>query len=46
MQLWEYKVEPMNNKTANFQCYINEINFETPNIDNPSPGYYIKLETL
>lgn len=25
---------------------MNEINFETPNIDNPSPGYFIRLETL
>jgi len=23
-----------------------EIHFETPNLDNPNPGYYIRLETI
>jgi hypothetical protein len=34
------------NKTANFQCNMIEIHFETQNIENPNPGYYIRLETL
>jgi hypothetical protein len=25
---------------------MNEIHFETLNIENPNPGYYIKLETV
>lgn len=43
---YEYRVVPLTSKTSNFQCNMVEIHFETPNLDNPNPGYYIRLETI
>mmetsp|Transcript_42339 Transcript_42339/g.40590 ORF Transcript_42339/g.40590 Transcript_42339/m.40590 type:complete len:103 (-) Transcript_42339:2724-3032(-) len=42
---YEYKIVA-STRTQNFQCNINEIHFETQNLENPNPGYYIRLETL
>ena len=42
---FNYKIVA-SNKTANFQCNMIEIHFETQNLENPNPGYYIRLETL
>lgn len=42
---YDYKII-QSNKSSNFQCNMIEIHFETQNLDNPNPGYYIRLETI
>lgn len=45
MEHYTYKIIA-SHKSQNFLCNMNEIHFETQNLDNPNPGYYLRLETL
>jgi hypothetical protein len=29
-----------------FLCNMVEIHFDTPNLENPNPGFYIRLESI
>lgn len=42
---YDYKIV-QSTRSGNFQCNMVEIHFETQNIDNPNPGYYVRLETV
>ena len=36
---------PRSDKKANFNCFMVDIHFDSQNLENPNPGYYIRLET-
>jgi len=45
--VYEFKVVASTQKKQKlFTCNLTEIHFDTLNIENPNPGYYIKLETI
>ena len=43
---YDYMVLPDHERTVTLNGSITEIKFETPNLENSAPGYFIKLETI
>lgn len=43
---YDYLVQARNSEPATYNGIIQEIKFETPNLENPAPGWFIKLETI
>jgi hypothetical protein len=43
---YDYQVVPSQSKQATFQCNMLDIHFDTPGVDNQTPGYYIRLESI
>ena len=44
---YDYQIIPSQTRQhVTFLCYMVEIHFDTPNLENPNPGFYIRLESI